>query len=125
MMRRKNNDVVFKSIITYNNIYFIIWKNCFFSHVLQRNQIDLISNVLFQFKALNKVQTVVDTVDKKVHNMNGAFDVIDIATDKLSTFSDKLINIIAGAIEKVFKVNDKKEIEEPKKETKKLAKKEE
>lgn len=75
-------------------------------------------------KALNKVQTVVDTVDKKVHNMNGAFDVIDIATDKLSTFSDKLINIIAGAIEKVFKVNDKaKEIEEPKKETKKVAKK--
>ena len=75
-------------------------------------------------KALNKVQTVVDTVDKKVHSMNGALDVIDIATDKLSTFSDKLINIIAGAIEKVFKVSDRREIEEPKKETKKVAKKE-
>ena len=63
-------------------------------------------------KALNKVQTVVDTVDKKVSNMNGAFDVIDAATDKISTFSDKLIDIIAGAIEKVFKVRENKKPKE-------------
>jgi uncharacterized protein YoxC len=66
-------------------------------------------------KALNKVQEVVDNVDKKVKTLNGVFEVIDIATDKLSLISDKIINGISGAIEKVFKnkkKKEKKEIEE-------------
>ncbi len=60
-------------------------------------------------KALNKVQEVVDNVDKKVKTLDGVFDVIDVATDKLSLLSDKIINGIAGAIEKVFRVKKKKE----------------
>ena len=72
-----------------------------------------------------RTPTPLALVPKTSASTSSATSAIIIATDKLSTFSDKLINIIAGAIEKVFKVNDKKEIEEPKKETKKLAKKEE
>ena len=59
-------------------------------------------------KALNKVQDVVDNVDKKVKTLDGVFDVIDLATDKISLLSDRIINVIAGAIEKVFKVKEKK-----------------
>ena len=47
--------------------------------------------------------------------IEGIFEVIDVATDKLSLISDKIINGIAGAIEKVFKnkkKKEKKEIEE-------------
>ena len=58
---------------------------------------------------MDKVQEVVDNVDKKVRTLDGVFGVIDLATDKLSMLSDRVINAIAGAVEKVFKVKKKKE----------------
>lgn len=58
-------------------------------------------------KAINKVQEVVDSVDKKVKTLDGIFDVIDVATDKLSLLSDRIVGVIAGAFEKVFRVRKK------------------
>lgn len=66
-------------------------------------------------KALDKMQVVVDNVDRKVKTLDGVFEFIDTATDKVSLLSDKIIDGIAGAIEKVFKSNSKtKKIEEGK-----------
>ena len=61
-------------------------------------------------KAMNKLQDVVDNVDKKVKTLDGVFGVIDVATDKLSLISDKIIGGITGFIEKIFKNKKKSEI---------------
>ena len=53
--------------------------------------------------ALNKVQDVVDNVDRKVKTLDGVFNVIDLATDKISSLSDRVINAIAGVFEKLLK----------------------
>lgn len=51
-------------------------------------------------KAINKFQDVVDDVDKKVKTLDGVFDLIDLATDKISLLSDRLISIITGIFER-------------------------
>ena len=65
-------------------------------------------------KALDKVQVVVDNVDRKVKTLDGVFEFIDTATDKVSLLSDRIIDGISRAIEKVFKSNKTKKIEEGK-----------
>ena len=66
-------------------------------------------------KALDKVQVVVDNVDRKVKTLDGVFEFIDTATDKVSLLSDRIIDGISRAIEKVFKSGSKtKKIEEGK-----------
>ena len=66
-------------------------------------------------KALDKVQDVVDNVDKKVKTLDCVFEFIDSATDRVALLSDRIINAISGAIEKVFKSNKKtKKLEEDK-----------
>lgn len=59
-------------------------------------------------KALNKVQEIVDNVDKKVRTFDGIFEIMDVATDKIANLSDRIINILTGVFEKVFRVKDKK-----------------
>lgn len=58
-------------------------------------------------KALDKLQLVVDDVDKKVKTLDGLFEFIDTATDKVSFLSDRIINLLVGAVEKVFKSSKK------------------
>ena len=62
-------------------------------------------------KALDKFQVVVDDADKKLKTLDGVFEFIDAATDKVSFLSDRVINVIVNAIEKVFKNNKKSKIE--------------
>ena len=61
---------------------------------------------------MNKVQDIVDDVDDKVQSLNGFFDIIDMVTDKLSMFSDKVIDIVVNFIQRVFKPRKKENIEE-------------
>ena len=58
-------------------------------------------------KALDKLRLVVDDVDKKVKTLDGLFEFIDTATDKVSFLSDRIINLLVGAVEKVFKSSKK------------------
>ena len=58
-------------------------------------------------KALNKFQVVVDDVDKKVKTLDGLFNFIDAATDRVSFLSDRFISVIVSAVEKVFKGSKK------------------
>ena len=62
-------------------------------------------------KALNKVQDIADNVEEKVRTLDGFFSVIDLATDKISSLSDRLIDIITGAYKKVTSKKSKKKIE--------------
>ena len=58
-------------------------------------------------KALDKVQLVVDDVDKKVKTLDGVFEFIDNATDRVSFLSDRIIGILVSAVDKLFKSNKK------------------
>jgi len=58
-------------------------------------------------KALDKFQVVVDDADKKLKSLDGVFDFIDVATDRVSFLSDRVINVIVNAVEKVFRSSKK------------------
>lgn len=61
--------------------------------------------------ALSKVEKVVDDVNQKVQSLNGFFSVIDFATDKIVSVSDRLIEFIFNSFSKLFKKSKKKNIE--------------
>lgn len=51
---------------------------------------------------MNKVEKVVDDINKKVNTLNGFFGLIDATTDKLAMISDKVINNISMFIRRIF-----------------------
>lgn len=61
--------------------------------------------------AMKKVNKVVDDVNNKVESLNGLFSLIDYTTDKLSTFSDMLVEGVSGIFSKLFHRKKKKEEE--------------
>ena len=65
-------------------------------------------------KAMNKAQEVIDNVDKKVKTLDGIFNAIDAATDKISLFGDKVYGAVSGLVEKIFKSKKKEDKEESK-----------
>ena len=58
---------------------------------------------------MNKIDGVVDDINKKLSSLNGFFSVVDFTTDKLAMVSDKFIDGITSLIRKIF--NRKKEEE--------------
>ena len=61
---------------------------------------------------LGKAQRVVDNVNEKVRSLDGFFQFVDTATDKVVLVTDKLVDFIMDFIAKIF---IKPEEEEPKK----------
>lgn len=47
---------------------------------------------------LKKVDKVVEEVDQKVNKLNGLFDIIDVTTDAITSFSDRIVNSINNGI---------------------------
>jgi len=60
---------------------------------------------------MNKINLVVDDVNKKVKSLDGLFSVIDMATDKLALLSDRMVDTITLLIKKLFKPKNRKEDE--------------
>lgn len=50
--------------------------------------------------AMDKVDAVLDNMQKKVNSLNGLFNVIDFTTDKISAFSDRVVEVISGFVGK-------------------------
>ncbi len=66
--------------------------------------------------AMDKVDEVLDNMQRKVNSLNGLFSVIDFTTDKISAFSDKVVDVISGFIgrigrKKKMKYNESEEDE--------------
>ena len=59
-------------------------------------------------KTLIKLDRVVDDVNTKVKKLNGLFDVVDTATDALSSVSDKMVLLISSGITSVINKFKKK-----------------
>lgn len=51
--------------------------------------------------AMDKVDEVLNNVQKKVNSLNGLFSVIDFTTDKISAFSDRVVNTLSGFISRI------------------------
>jgi hypothetical protein len=61
---------------------------------------------------LTRTNALLDNIEKKVHSVDGVFDVIDKVTDGVSSVSDVVVSGITNAIEKVFSKKEEKEEEE-------------
>ncbi len=60
-------------------------------------------------QALRKVEEVVDDVNQKVKSLNNFFSIIDFTTDKIVSFSDRLIDLIINGFSKILNKKSKKE----------------
>ncbi len=58
---------------------------------------------------VDKVNIILNDVEKKVESVNGLFNLVDRITDGVSSVSDVLVNAIVGLIEKIFTKKDKNE----------------
>ena len=54
---------------------------------------------------LNKLNSILDNVDVKVNQLNGAFDIVDNITGAINDVSGKVTNFVSN---KVTKIIDKK-----------------
>lgn len=60
---------------------------------------------------MNKINSVVDDINKKVSSLDGLFSIIDSATDKLALLNDRMVDAITYLIKKIFKPKNRKEEE--------------
>ena len=51
---------------------------------------------------MNKIEVVVDDINKKVTSLDGLFSIIDVTTDKLSLLSDRMVDGITVLIKRIF-----------------------
>jgi len=58
---------------------------------------------------MNKIQNVVDDINKKVDSFDGLFSIIDNTTDKLALLSDKMVDGVTFLLKKIFKSRKRKE----------------
>lgn len=60
---------------------------------------------------MNKIEVVVDDINKKVTSLDGLFSIIDMTTDKLSLLSDRMVDGITVLIKKIFSHKKRKDDE--------------
>ena len=51
---------------------------------------------------MNKIEKIVDNITVKIKTLDGVFSVIEIATNKFTSITDKVIDVITSLIQKVF-----------------------
>jgi uncharacterized protein YoxC len=52
---------------------------------------------------MNKIEKVVDNITVKVHTLDQLFDVIGLVTGKITTVTDRVVDVVALLVEKLFK----------------------
>ena len=60
--------------------------------------------------AMDKVDAVIENVQGKVNSLNGLFSVIDFTTDKISLFTDRIVDTFTNLISRIGKKKESKEI---------------
>ena len=57
---------------------------------------------------MNKIEVVVDDINKKVKTLDGFFSLVDTTTDKLAMLSDKFVDMTSSLVKKIFKRKEEK-----------------
>ncbi len=52
--------------------------------------------------AIDKVDKTVDNINSKVESLNGLFSIIDFTTTKITSISDRVVEIVTSFVQKVF-----------------------
>ena len=63
-------------------------------------------------KTLDKTNLILDDVYVKVRKLDNLFDVIDRGADTINTMTNRVLDVIVGAVTKVFKKKRKDEEDE-------------
>ena len=63
-------------------------------------------------KTLDKTNLILDDVYVKVRKLDNLFDVIDRGADTINTMTNRVLDVIVGAVGKVFKKKRKDEEDE-------------
>ena len=63
-------------------------------------------------KTMDKVDKIVDDVNDKIESLDSMFNIIDFASEKIATISDKVIDVVGSLISKLWFKKSKKSIEE-------------
>ena len=63
-------------------------------------------------RTLDKVDAIVDDVHGKIKSLNGLFSIIDFTTDKIVSFTDKIVDVVAMLGSKLFFGRKKKKEKE-------------
>ena len=58
---------------------------------------------------MDKIDAIINNVQNKVNSLNGFFNVIDFTTDKISTFTDRIVDLISGLVSKVGRKKESRE----------------
>ena len=74
--------------------------------------ISLIVLVIRLIKTLKKVDTAIDDYNEKAQKLDGVFNIIDTATDTISSVSDKIVSGIIKGITGLFKKKGKSDEDE-------------
>ena len=61
---------------------------------------------------LNKVNAILDNAQKKIDSLDGVFNLVDIASNKLSLVTDTIISGIIAFISGLFEKKGKKDTDE-------------
>lgn len=72
----------------------------------------LIVFIIKSLSTLNKVDKIVDDVSEKIQVLDGAFNILDVLTDKLSSLGDFVVNMITSGISNLFAKKKKRKEEE-------------
>lgn len=51
---------------------------------------------------MNKVERIIDNVENKVNSLNSIFNIIEIASGKITGVYERIIDFISGIIDKLF-----------------------
>lgn len=51
--------------------------------------------------AMEKVNNILNSLQKKVDSLNGLFSVIDFTTDRITAFKDSVVEVIGGFVSKI------------------------
>lgn len=55
---------------------------------------------------MNKIEKVVDNITEKVSTLDKLFEIVGLVTGKFTAVTDKIVDVAASVIEKVFKRKD-------------------
>lgn len=58
---------------------------------------------------MNKVNLIVEDINKKIDSLDGLFSIIDMTTDKLAILSDRMVDGVTYLIKKIFRTKKGKE----------------
>ena len=57
---------------------------------------------------MDKMESVIDNVSRKIQSLNGLFNVIDYISDGLTSVTDKVVDGVMGVFNKVVHKKSKK-----------------